>query len=143
MKPLSLFLLFALFTASVIAQDKDAILGKWINSTGEAHVVISKRSDKYFGKIVWIRDPKGTEGTVKTDLKNPDPGLRKQPILGMEILKNFVYDDGKWTKGTIYDPKSGKTYSCNMTIKGNGSLSMRGYIGISLIGRSEIWKRVK
>lgn len=143
MKHLSLFLLFTLVTASVIAQDKDAILGKWINSTGEAHVEITKRSDKYFGKIVWIKDPKGTEGVVKTDLKNPDENLRKRPILGLEILKNFVYDDGKWTDGTIYDPKSGKNYSCNMTIKDNGSLSMRGYIGISLIGRSEVWKRVK
>jgi uncharacterized protein (DUF2147 family) len=143
MKHLSLFLLFTLVTASVIAQDKDAILGKWINSTGEAHVEITKRSDKYFGKIVWIKDPKGTEGVVKTDLKNPDENLRKRPILGLEILKNFVYEDGKWTDGTIYDPKSGKNYSCNMTIKPGGQLSMRGYIGISLIGRSEVWKRVK
>lgn len=143
MKYLSLLLLFTAMSLSGYTQDKDAILGKWINSTGEAHVMISKRSDKYFGKIVWIKNPKGTGGTVKTDLKNPNPGLRKQPILGMEILKNFVYDDGKWTDGTIYDPKSGKTYSCNMTIKDNGNLSMRGYIGISLIGRSEIWKRVK
>jgi uncharacterized protein (DUF2147 family) len=143
MKYLSVLLLFTAISLSGHTQDKDAILGKWINSTGDAHVLISKRSDKYFGKIVWIKDPKGTEGTVKTDLKNPDPGLRKQPILGMEILKNFVYDDGKWTDGTIYDPKSGKTYSCNMNIKPNGNLSMRGYIGISLIGRSEIWTRVK
>jgi uncharacterized protein (DUF2147 family) len=143
MKHLSLLLLFVAFSFSAYTQDKDVILGKWINSTGEAHVMISKRADKYFGKIVWIKDPKGTEGTAKTDLKNPDPSLRKQPILGMEILKNFVYEDGKWTSGTIYDPKSGKTYSCNMSIKDNGNLSMRGYIGISLIGRSEIWKRVK
>lgn len=143
MKYLSFLVLFTAISLSGYTQGKDAILGKWINSTGEAHVLISKRSDKYFGKIVWIKNPKGTEGTVKTDLKNPDASLRKQPILGMEILKNFVYDGGKWTDGTIYDPKSGKTYSCNMTIKNNGSLSMRGYIGISLIGRSEIWKRVK
>jgi len=143
MKHLSLLLLFVAFSISAYTQDKDAILGKWINSTGEAHVMIYKRSDKYFGKIVWIKDQKGTEGTTKTDLKNPDPALRKQPILGMEILKNFVYENGKWTNGTIYDPKSGKTYSCNMSIKDNGNLSMRGYIGISLIGRSEIWKRVK
>ncbi|MDO7744042.1 MAG: DUF2147 domain-containing protein, partial [Pedobacter sp.] len=62
---------------------------------------------------------------------------------GMEMLKDFFYDDGKWTDGKIYDPKSGKTYSCNMNIKDNGQLNMRGYIGISLIGRSETWKRVK
>ncbi|RZM27135.1 MAG: DUF2147 domain-containing protein [Pedobacter sp.] len=140
------YLLLVLLTSlsfSSIAQNKDAIVGKWINSTAEAHIDISKRNDKYYGKIVWIKDPKGTEGKVKTDLKNPDPNLRKRTILGMEILKDFVYDDGKWTDGSIYDPKSGKTYSCNMTIKDNGQLSMRGYIGISLIGRSETWKRVK
>ena len=136
-------LLLLLTSLSSMAQNKDAILGKWINSTGEAHIDITKRSDKYFGKLVWIKDPKGTDGTLKTDLKNPEASLRSKPILGMEILKNFVYDDGKWTDGTIYDPKSGKTYSCNMTIKDNGQLSMRGYIGISLIGRSEVWKRVK
>jgi len=137
------FLLFLFASLSSIAQNKDAIIGKWVNSTAEAHIDISKRDDKYYGKIVWIKDPKGTEGTVKTDLKNPDPNLRKRTILGMEILKDFVYDDGKWTDGSIYDPKSGKTYSCNMTLKDNGQLSMRGYIGISLIGRSEIWRRVK
>jgi len=143
MKYLSLILLFGILSFSGFSQNKDAILGKWINSTEEAHVEITKKGDKYFGKIVWIKDPKGTEGTVKTDQKNPDASLRTRPILGLEILKDFIYDDGKWTDGTIYDPKSGKTYSCNMSIKSNGQLSMRGYIGISLIGRSETWKRVK
>ena len=138
-----LLLLLTGFSISSIAQNKDAILGKWINSTAEAHIDISKRNDKYYGKLVWIKDPKGTEGTVKTDLKNPDPKLRKRTILGLEILKDFVFDDGKWTDGSIYDPKSGKTYSCTLTLKDNGELSMRGYIGISLIGRSETWKRVK
>ena len=138
-----LLLFLTVFSVSSIAQNKDAILGKWINSTAEAHIDISKRNDKYYGKLVWIKDPKGTEGTVKTDLKNPDPNLRKRTILGLEILKDFVFDDGKWTDGSIYDPKSGKTYSCTLTLKDNGELSMRGYIGISLIGRSETWKRVK
>jgi len=138
-----LLLLLASFSFSTVAQNKDAIIGKWINSTAEAHIDISKRNDKYYGKIVWIKDPKGTESTVKTDVKNPDPALRKRTILGMEILKDFIYEDGKWTDGTIYDPKSGKVYSCVMTIKENGQLNMRGYIGISLIGRSETWKRVK
>ncbi len=80
---------------------------------------------------------------MKTDLKNPDESLRSKPILGMEILRDFVYEDGKYTDGKIYDPKSGKTYSCNMTLKDNGDLSMRGYVGISLLGRTEVWKRVK
>ena len=143
MKHLALMLLLTAISFTGFTQNKDAILGKWINSTGEAHVDITKRGDKYFGKIVWLKAPKDEKGTTKTDIKNPEESLRSKPIIGLEILKNFVFEDGKWTDGKIYDPKSGKTYSCNMTMKGNDVLNMRGYVGISLIGRSETWKRVK
>ncbi|MDR6785010.1 uncharacterized protein (DUF2147 family) [Pedobacter africanus] len=143
MKKLSFILLLTAISFAGLAQNKDAIIGKWINSSGEAHVDISKKGEKYYGKIVWLKEPKDEKGTVKTDVKNPEKSLQSRPILGLEILKDFVYDDGKWTDGKIYDPKSGKTYSCNMSMKGNDVLNMRGYIGISLIGRSETWKRVK
>lgn len=143
MKYLSFLLLFTTLSFTAFSQNKDAILGKWVNSSGEAHIEISKRSDKYFGKIVWLKEPKDAKGAVKTDLKNPDAGQRSKAILGLEILKDFVFDKDKWTDGKIYDPKSGKTYDCNMTIKSNGDLNMRGYIGVSLLGRSETWKRVK
>lgn len=143
MKKLSFILLFTAISFAGLAQSKDAIIGKWINSSGEAHVDISKKGEKYYGKIVWLKEPKDEKGTVKTDVKNPEKSLQSRPILGLEILKDFVYDEGKWTDGKIYDPKSGKTYSCNMSMKGNDVLNMRGYIGISLIGRSETWKRVK
>lgn len=143
MKQFSFVLLLTLISFAGLAQNKDAIIGKWINATGEAHVDITKRGQKYFGKIVWLKDPKDEKGNVKTDLKNPEASLRSKPILGLEILRNFIFEDGKWTNGKIYDPKSGKTYKCNMTMKGKDVLNMRGYVGISLIGRSETWKRVK
>ncbi|WP_214225406.1 DUF2147 domain-containing protein [Pedobacter sp. B4-66] len=143
MKYFSLMLLLTAISFSGFTQNKDAILGKWINSTGEAHVEITKKSDKYYGKIVWLKETKDNKGIVKADLKNPDANLKTRPILGLEILKDFVFTGSKWTDGTIYDPKSGKTYSCNMTLKDSGLLNMRGYVGISLIGRSEVWKRVK
>lgn len=143
MKHLSMLLLLVVFAMTGSAQNKDAILGKWVNSMGEAHLEITKRSEKFFGKIVWLKDPKDEKGNLKTDYKNPTASLRSKPIVGLEILKNFVYEDGKWTDGNIYDPKSGKLYSCNMTLKNNGDLSMRGYIGVSLLGRTEVWKRVK
>lgn len=143
MKYFSFLLLLTAFSFAGFAQNKDAILGKWVNSTGEAHVDITKKGDKYFGKIVWLKEPKDEKGNPKTDAKNPDDALKSRPILGLEILNNFIYEDGKWTDGKIYDPKSGKNYSCNMTMKGNDILNMRGYVGISLLGRSETWKRVK
>jgi uncharacterized protein (DUF2147 family) len=136
-------LLLALFFIPAMAQNKDAIIGKWLNSTGEAHIDISKRGTKYYGKISWVKNPKNQQGIAIVDAKNPDPSLRSKSIVGLEILKDFVYEDGKWTDGSLYDPKSGKEYSGNITMKGNDVLHMRGYIGISIIGRTEIWKRVK
>lgn len=142
-KKLSFLLILALCTLSVFAQKNDDILGKWINPSGEGQIEIYKKGDKYFGKLVWIKEPNDESGKPKTDVKNPNTSLRNKPLLGLEILKDFVFEDKKWTDGNIYDPKTGKTYSCTMTIKENGQLNIRGYIGISLIGRSESWKRVK
>jgi uncharacterized protein (DUF2147 family) len=143
MRYISLLLLFTAISFSGFSQTSDAILGKWINSSGEAHIDISKKGDKFFGKIVWLKAPKDEKGQAKLDVKNPEANLKTRPILGLEMLKDFVYDDGKWVDGKIYDPKTGKTYSCNMNIKSNGDLNVRGYIGISLIGRSDTWKRAK
>lgn len=137
---LSLFLIVASLTA--IAQNKDAIVGKWLNPTGEGQIEIYKKGDKFFGKLAWIKEP-NLNGKPKMDTNNPEANLKNRALLNLEILKNFIFEDGKWTDGTIYDPKSGKTYSCNMSLKGNDVLNIRGYVGISLFGRSETFKRVK
>ena len=142
-KKLSILLVFTICSLSVFAQKKDDVLGKWSNPSGEGQVEIYKRGEKYFGKLAWLKEPNDEKGKPKTDIKNPNANLRSKSILGLEILKDFVFEDGKWTDGTIYDPKTGKTYSCNLNIKSDGQLNIRGYIGISLIGRSESWKRVK
>ena len=132
-----------LFALQAFAQTKDDVLGKWLNPTGEGQIEIYKKGDKYFGKLVWIKNPTDENGKPKKDEKNPNESLRSKPILGLEILKNFVFDDGKWVDGSIYDPKSGKTYSCKLTLKDDKQLSIRGFIGVSLIGRTEVWKRIK
>lgn len=135
--------LLLLGSIQIFAQKKDDILGKWVNPSGEGQIEIYKKGDKYFGKLVWIKEPNNSNGKPKTDEKNPNEGLRNKPVLGLEILKNFEFNDGKWDDGTIYDPKSGKTYSCKLTLKNQNLLNIRGYIGVSLIGRTEVWKRVK
>jgi len=137
-----LVLLFAAMSFTAMAQSKDAIVGKWLNPSGEGQIEIYKKGDKFYGKLAWLKEP-NLNGKPKTDAKNPSANLRNRPLLNLEILKDFVYDDGKWTDGTIYDPKSGKTYSCNISLKGNDAMTVRGYIGISLLGRSETFKRVK
>lgn len=142
-KKITLILFLAFCAISVFAQNKDAVVGKWLSASGEGQIEIYKRADKYFGKLSWIKDPNDEKGKPKLDIKNPNSSLRTKPILGLEILKDFIFEESKWTDGTIYDPKTGKTYSCNLSLKENGQLNIRGYIGISLIGRSETWKRVK
>lgn len=137
-----IILLFVAITFNALAQNKDAIVGKWLNPSGEGQIEIYKKGEKYFGKLAWLKEP-NLNGKPKVDAKNPNVSLQNTPLLDLEILKNFSYDDGKWTDGSIYDPKSGKTYSCNITLKGNDVMNIRGYIGISLLGRSETFKRVK
>ena len=142
-KKLLFLLVIVNCSVPIYAQNKDMILGKWLNPTGEGQIEIYKKADKYYGKLAWIKDPNDEKGKPKTDIKNPNANLKSRPVLGLEILKNFVFEGGKWTDGTIYDPKTGKTYACNLTMKENGHLNIRGYVGISLIGRSESWRRIK
>lgn len=135
--------MLVLGTHTAFSQKKDDIIGKWINPSGEGQIEIYKKGDRYFGKLAWIKEPNDEKGKPKLDIKNPIASLRTRPLLGLEILKDFTFDEDEWSEGTIYDPKTGKTYSCKLTLKANGQLNIRGYIGISLIGRSESWKRVK
>jgi len=145
LKKIGITLLIAMATGFVAsAQKADAILGQWLNPNGQDHILIYKKGNKYFGKLDWIKFPiDETTGKPKADKNNPDKALQSRPDLGLELLKDFTFDgDNVYEDGTIYDPKSGKTYSCKMTLDGN-SLKIRGYIVFSLFGRSEVWTRVK
>jgi uncharacterized protein (DUF2147 family) len=143
------FLLF--LPAGLHAQKADAIVGKWLNGKQTAHVEIVKADGKYSGKIVWLKEPvypandkKGMAGKEKVDRENPDPARRNRPTLGLLVLRGFVFaSEGHWDSGLIYDPENGKDYKCKMTLKSADVLDVRGYIGISLIGRTETWTRVK
>jgi len=142
MKNLTLLIVFVFISMNTFAQNADAVVGKWINKDKEAHIQISKKGNKYFGKLVWLKNPNDEAGKAKRDVHNPKADLQNRALLGLEILKNFVYNDGAWEDGTIYDPKSGKTYSCKMTLSGNNKLNVRGFVGVSLLGRTDTWTRV-
>ena len=131
------------FSNRIFAQTKpDDIVGVWLTAGKEpAKIQIYKSGDKYFGKIVWLKNP--TENSEpKIDSNNPDKRKRNQQIIGMIILKGFQFDgDDEWDDGEIYDPESGKTYSCYISVKNGNTLKVRGYVGISLFGRTEIWTK--
>ena len=144
---LSISILLAL-TAGLYAQPKapeaDEILGIWLTGSKKGKVEIYKCGDRYCGKLVWLKEPTYEDGTQKIDKKNPDPALQKRPVKGLNILTDFEYDeDLEWEDGEIYDPENGKTYSCEiwMDEEDRNILNVRGYIGISLIGRTDVWER--
>lgn len=126
---------------SGFSQQADDILGVWYNQEKTGKVEIYKTGEKYFGKIVWLKEPL-RDGKPKLDKENEDESLRNRPVMGLVILKDFVFDEDEWEDGTIYDPKNGKTYSCYITKEGD-ILHVTGYIGFSFIGRTSDWTRAE
>jgi uncharacterized protein (DUF2147 family) len=79
---------------------------------------------------------------TKTDINNPDATLRGKSLCNLEIGSRFHPSDATHASGgTIYDPRSGNTYRGQMVVDGD-LLRLRGYVGFSLFGRTEIWHRV-
>jgi uncharacterized protein (DUF2147 family) len=149
------FTLFGILSAlPALAIDGNAITGVWATDPegggGPAHVEIYSNGNQYEGKIIWLEEPMysaddagETAGVPKEDHNNPDPALRSRPIIGLVMMEGFVFD-GKdtWHKGTIYDPDNGKTYKCKVRFGDGGELRVRGFIGFSMLGRTEVWTRV-
>ncbi|RPE06066.1 DUF2147 domain-containing protein [Chitinophaga lutea] len=140
-KAIAALLLLTAFPLLSFAQQADAVVGNWLNEEKDAKVQIYRSGDKYFGKLVWIARAFEDDGkTPRKDSKNADAGLRQRGLMNLVILSGFGYDDGEWTDGKIYDPKSGKTYSSKMKLSGR-QLNIRGYVGVSMFGRTTVWTR--
>ncbi|HCU44384.1 MAG TPA: DUF2147 domain-containing protein [Sphingobacterium sp.] len=137
-----IMMLVMVFTSVAIFAQSDPIIGKWQNPSGEGRIEIYKKGDKYYGKLYWLKEPNDAHGNLKKDVKNPEKSLQSRQIQGLEILTNFSKDGNSFVDGKIYDPKSGKTYSCKMTLQGTDKLDIRGYVGVSLFGRTETWKKI-
>jgi len=147
-KTLFAFLLSAFSVLSLSAQDSNEagrLVGVWEPSHGKAKIKVDKINDKYYGRIVWLREKIDPEtNKPKVDKNNPDEKLRSTPLLGYRILKDFTYQgEDEWSDGTIYDPENGNTYNCIIKMTDENTLDIRGYIGISTFGRTDIWKRLK
>jgi uncharacterized protein (DUF2147 family) len=119
------------------------VKGIWLNQDKDAKIEIFENGGKYYGKIVWLKTPIDPEtNKPKVDKHNPNPALRNRSTLGLEILKDFSFDGkDEWKDGTIYDPKSGKTYSCYIRMENRNKLKIRGFIGVSMLGRTTYWTR--
>jgi len=121
----------------------DDIIGTWLNEEATGKITLFKENGKYFGKLVWLREPNDKEtGLPRTDKENPEASLKSRPLIGLVNMKDFNFDGkGEWSGGTIYDPKNGKTYKCYIQFDGPTKLKVRGYIGVSLLGRNTFWTK--
>ncbi|MCI7309890.1 MAG: DUF2147 domain-containing protein [Prevotella sp.] len=142
MKFLGFILTVALLTGTSFikasAQDANSILGTYLTENGRGKVKIAKEGNQYTGTLIW------TARNGATDSKNPNKAEQSKPLVGKKILTGLVYDNKKtWEKGSIYDPESGNTYSCKITRQSDGSLKVRGFLGVSLLGRTSIWTKSK
>lgn len=136
---LSFCLTLVAFLHQGFAQNKqpspDEISGLYWSPKKDAKIEIYKKGANYYGKSVWV-------AVSRKDNKNPNASFRNREVLGIELLTNFSWNNGTYTNGEIYDPESGKTYDCKINLEGN-RLKVRGYIGISLFGRTEYFERIK
>lgn len=140
MKKLFILLLFAFVTTSMNAQ---SVIGKWKtidDETGDAKSIVEvfSKSGKIYAKVVEILEP-ANKNRVCTNCSGVD---KNQPILGLTIIKGLTKDGSEYNSGEILDPKNGKLYKCALSLESKDKLKIRGYIGFSLLGRTQYWYRV-
>ncbi|MEM9897511.1 MAG: DUF2147 domain-containing protein [Bacteroidota bacterium] len=143
MKKLFLFTSSLMLCMSMWAQSP---IGFWKTIDDETNkpksiVQVYEVNGKLHAKVVKIfLGPDEAENPMCDKCK----GAKKdQPILGMEIMYGLEQDDDEWEDGKIMDPKSGKEYSCHLTLEDKDTLKVRGFIGFSLIGRTQYWYRTE
>lgn len=118
------------------------IEGVWITQDDEtgkkkSEVLLYKNEGKLYGKILNLLLEED-KGKLCVNCKGENKNLA---IEGMVIVEGLELNGKTWEEGTILDPKSGKTYSCYITFENNNTLKVRGYIGFSLLGRTQKWIR--
>ena len=137
-----LVLIFSIFVT--ISSFSQTIFGNWNSYDEETNKIESvievyEKDSKAFAKIVSISDSNRSAATCVEC-----SGKRKNAqILGMNILTGLKKDGNEWSGGKILDPKNGKEYKCYLQLLDNNTIKLRGYIGISMFGRTAIWKRAK
>jgi len=121
------------------------VLGVWTPEERDSEIEIAIcEGGKICGRIISLTEPLNEEGTEKLDINNKDASLWSRPIMGLELLTGFAADgETKWKGGRIYNPRDGKTYKSTLTLKADGTLKVRGYIGIPALGQTQVWSRVR
>ena len=143
MKKNIIFGLVVFFSIIFNAQGQ-TVLGKWKtidDETGQAKSIVEvyEKGGKVYGKVVEI-----LRAEHKKDVCSKCDGADKnKPILGMIIINGLEKDGAEYNGGTVLDPENGKKYKCYITLESPDKLKLRGFIGLSIMGRTQYWTRVK
>ena len=137
---MQVFLVVCLGASSVAASGATAgVTGAWWFPDRSGQVEIYEKDGRLFGRVLSYRVP------GQLDENNPDPKLRSRRFVGIDMIANFrfVSESGRWEGGTIYDPDSGRTYRGLLWIDHGdaGTLWARGFVGLSILGRTERFTR--
>lgn len=137
---------FAGFSAShVLAASPDDLKGFWTSKEKRDSLIEIYDCGEYLcGRLVSLTDPLDDAGIPKKDIYNQDESLQDRPLAGIEFLTGFTYNENKsaWKGGRIYNARDGKTYKSTMVFK-DGELKVRGFVGISLFGKTDVWVEVE
>ena len=142
--PFALCVLLLASATSAASESAPSPVGTWKTIDDETHqpkaiVAIAERGGALDGKIVKLFRQPGEDPAPRC--KECTGERHDQPVLGMTILWNLHRDGDSWEGGEILDPENGKTYRCKLRVGDDGNLEVRGFIGFSLLGRTQVWER--
>ncbi|MEL6590526.1 MAG: DUF2147 domain-containing protein [Bacteroidota bacterium] len=134
------FILLGTVLSAMSSNPSQQICGQWQSEDGNSQIEIYQEAGKYFGKIIYLREPNHDSGHPKTDQANPDPQLRTRPIIGLVIISDLQFVDDKWTNGSIYFPAKGQTADCEFSLIKESQLQME--ISKSFFSTTTVWTRL-
>jgi len=134
--------MLTLFLSFLFALQTPSVEGTWINIDDETGVKKSEitlyvEEGKLYGRIERLLLPED-QGKICSNCKGKD---KDQPIEGLIIVKGLSKDGKEWTAGDILDPANGKSYDCTIKLDDANTLNVRGFLGFSFLGRTQIWQR--
>jgi uncharacterized protein (DUF2147 family) len=118
-------------------------VGVWLHANKRLQIEIGPCGERLCGTLVWFQRPNDAQGLPLVDVKNKIPALRTRPLLGLSILYGLRRTgDNTWEDGKIYNPDDGEDYNTQMSIEEDGTLRVRAYVLLPLLGKTFIWTRV-
>ena len=147
MKRLSLIRVLALagmLAGTSVGAESLTPVGIWLHANGRIRVEIAPCGDRLCGRIVWFKRPNDAHGRPRANSKNTDRALRTRPLLGLTVLRGLRRSgDTAWEGGEIYNPDDGTDYKASISMDNNDTLHVRAYLLFPLLGKTQIWTRVR